>query len=66
MASGAAQTDSDADTDLQYFHSLAVAIGSDKSGGIYVLPATIRDTRLSEYTYMSGLYCSFETVKANI
>lgn len=65
LASGASQTYSDTDTNLQYNQTLVVAIAPDKAGGIYVIPSTIRDTGLSVYTYMSGVYSPFETVAYN-
>lgn len=65
LASGATQTYSDNDTDLQYSQPLTVVIAPDKSGGIYVLPTSIRDTGLNAYTYLNGVYSPFESVTFN-
>ena len=65
LASNSAKTYSDQDTDLQVEQSLTVVVAPDKNGGIYVLPSTIRDTGLSAYTYLDGVYSPFETVVHN-
>lgn len=65
LASNASRTYSDSDTNLQYNQSLTVVVVPDKNGGIYVIPTTIRDTGLSAYTYLDGVYSPFETVTYN-
>lgn len=65
LASNSAQTYSDQNTDLQYNQSLTIVIAPDKNGGIYVIPTTLRDTGLSAYTYLDGVYSPFETVVYN-
>ena len=65
LASNSSKTYSDSDTDIQFNQSLAVIIAPDKSGGIYVVPATIRDTGLNAYTYLDGVYSPFESVVYN-
>ncbi|MCL2517609.1 MAG: hypothetical protein FWF15_03500 [Oscillospiraceae bacterium] len=65
LASGASQTYSDDDTDLQYNQPLTIIIAPDKTGGIYVIPTTIRDTGLHAYLYLTGVYSPFETVTYN-
>lgn len=65
LASNSSHTYSDNDTDLQYNQSLTVVVVPDKNGGIYLLPTTIRDTGLSAYTYLEGVYSPFEAVVYN-
>jgi hypothetical protein len=65
LASNSARTFSDSDTDLEYDQPISVVIAPDKNGGIYVMPATIRDTGLNVYTYLEGVYSPFETIPLN-
>ncbi len=65
LASNSNRTYSDNDTILQYNQPLTVVIAPDKHGGIYVLPRTMRDTGLNEYTYLEGVYSPFETITYN-
>lgn len=65
LAANSTRTFSDNDTALSASQSITVIIVPDKDGGIYVIPATIRDTGLTAYTYLEGVYSPFETVMYN-
>ena len=65
LASNSSQSYSDQNTDLQQNQTLHVIVVPDKTGGIYVIPSTIRDTGLNAYTYLDGVYSPFESVIMN-
>lgn len=52
-------------TDLEESQDFNVIIVPDKSGGMYLIPATIRDTGLNAYTYLDGVYSPFESIVYN-
>lgn len=65
LASNATNTYGDNNINMQYQQQLTVIIAPDKNGGMYMLPATLRDTGLNAYTYLEGVYSPFETVVRN-
>lgn len=65
LAGNQSKTYDDNNTDLQLQQPLCVIIVPDKTGGLYVIPSTIRDTGLNAYTYLDGVYSPFETVLFN-
>jgi hypothetical protein len=65
LASGSSRTFSYEDTDLTTSQELSVIVVPDKDGGIYVIPTSLRDTGLTAYTYLEGVYSPFETIVYN-
>jgi hypothetical protein len=65
LSTGQSRTFSDSDTNMQYNQPIVTVVVPDKNGGLYVLPKTIRDTGLNEYTYLEGVYSPFENIVYN-